>query len=63
VSVAIVRMLVGAMGLVVAAPITAALAATVLGSGDGDPRREGRREATNHIAEVPAHLAGITQGG
>ncbi len=63
VSVEIVRMLVGAMGLVVAAPITAALAATVLGAGDGDPRREGRREATNHIAEVPAHLAGITQGG
>jgi uncharacterized membrane protein len=69
VSVAIVRTLVGAIGLVVAAPTTALLAAVALGpsaprpSGDDDARRPKRRRAGEGIEEVPAHLAGLTRGG
>jgi uncharacterized membrane protein len=66
VAVVIVRMLVGAIALVVAAPVTAALAALALGPGEprGEPRRRSaRRRADDSIEEVPAHLAGITRGG
>jgi uncharacterized membrane protein len=60
VSVEIVRMLVGAIGLVASVPVTTALAALVLGPADRDARVEDRDDPLGH---APAHLAGLTRGG
>jgi uncharacterized membrane protein len=61
VSVEIVRMLVGAIGLVASVPVTTALAALVLGPADRDARIEGDRD--DPLDHAPAHLAGLTRGG
>lgn len=61
ISVEIVRMLVGAIGLVASVPVTTALAALVLGPGDRDARGNGDRD--DPVDRAPAHLAGLTQGG
>ncbi|HEX6166780.1 MAG TPA: YibE/F family protein [Acidimicrobiales bacterium] len=60
ISVEIVRMLVGAIGLVASVPVTTALAALVLGPGDRDARGNGDRD--DPVDRAPAHLAGLTQG-
>jgi uncharacterized membrane protein len=61
ISVEIVRMLVGAIGLVASVPVTTALAALVLGPGDRDARGNGDRD--DPVDRAPAHLAGLTRGG
>jgi len=61
ISVEIVRMLVGAIGLVASVPVTTALAALVLGPGDRDARGNGDRD--DPVGRAPAHLAGLTRGG
>jgi uncharacterized membrane protein len=61
ISIEIVRMLVGAIGLVASVPVTTALAALVLGPADRDARSDGDRGAP--LDHAPAHLAGLTRGG
>jgi uncharacterized membrane protein len=61
ISVEIVRMLVGAIGLVASVPVTTALAALVLGPGERDARVNGDRD--DPVDRAPAHLAGLTRGG
>lgn len=61
ISVEIVRMLVGAIGLVASVPVATALAALVLGPGDRDARGNGDRD--DPVDRAPAHLAGLTRGG
>jgi uncharacterized membrane protein len=61
ISVEIVRMLVGAIGLVASVPVTTALAALVLGPGERDARGNGDRD--DPVDRAPAHLAGLTRGG
>ena len=61
ISIEIVRMLVGAIGLVASVPVTTALAALVLGPADRDARSDGDRG--DPLDHAPAHLAGLTRGG